>query len=94
MLYLSELTNKAYKTVEELEKAEAEKKAEIAALEEKRREQERREKEVIDAFKEVEELQNKADELLVAYYEEYRDCPVELKRVFKSPFSLIELMFD
>lgn len=71
MKFVSELTNKIYDSVDELEKAEAEVKAEQNRKEKLKEARAERAKEVEEAFKAVNEAQKHANELLTAFCKDY-----------------------
>lgn len=75
MKFYSEITEKTYDTVEDLERAEAEKKAELDVLEEKRKERERREKEVDDAYERAYIARREADKLAESFTKDYGEEP-------------------
>ncbi len=73
MKYYSELLKRPFTTVEELEKAEQEKQAQIDALKVKTRERTTRAKEVENAYKNWVELKNKYFEEIDKAYEKYQE---------------------
>ena len=83
MKYVSEVTNKVYKTVEELEKDEAKVLAEKAAKEkaeaEKKATREARAKEVNEALEAAEKAQKEATEKLSAFCKDYGVFHTSLK---------------
>lgn len=95
MLYFSELTKMTYKTVEELEEAEAKKQAELDLLKKKREEKERREKEVISAYKKADEARDEANRLLSEYYRDYGDdSPSSFRTLSILPESVFDILIS
>ena len=74
MKYYSELLKRPFDTVEELEKAEQEKQAEIDALKVKTQERTTRAKEVENAYKNWVELKNKYFKEIDNAYEKYENA--------------------
>ena len=73
MKYYSELLHKPFDTVEELEKAESEKKAQLDALKDKTKERTKRAKEVENAYKNWVDLKEKYFNELDEAYEKYEE---------------------
>ena len=79
MKYYSEITEKLYNTEKELKEAESEKKAELDALEEKRKEKERRRQEIEDAYERAEIATKEADNLVKAFERDYGENYISIE---------------
>lgn len=93
MKYLSELTNKSYDTVEELELAEKEHQELLDKEEEKKAKRAERAKEVKAAFVKACEEQDKANELLKAFVEDYGSYHTSITEPLSST-SLFDYLVD
>lgn len=74
--FYSWITNKPYQTIEELKEAE-----DIVLQEEKEQERARRTKEIEDAIAEVKRAQEKLNELILKFLEDYDSYPTTLHSI-------------
>lgn len=79
--FYSWITNKPYQTIEELKEAEDTVLQEEKEKEEKKQERARRTKEIEDAIAEVKRAQEKLNELILKFLEDYDSYPTTLHSI-------------
>ena len=95
MKYLSEKTNKAYNSIEELSAAEKDFDAKQAQIEKKNSERKSRAKEVEDAYKDILKARDKYNELLDKFIKDYGSYHYSVSNINASRANdMLDNLFD